>query len=323
MSRGAAGAACLALAAALLPAAGCGLPEPPEIVRVLGVSPEGADVPAALERAEVRFSAPVAPDGLLDGARLVLVPDPRARDALAAVESDAGAAGLDGAVPAAIALEEGGRRVVLRPLAPLRARTVHALVVSSRLRGAAGGPVLDPDGHRRPFAARFTTGSPPGPPPRPVLTEVRADAATPEAGGEWVEIANLGEGDLDLAGFRLAKRSASGALSSCALAPPEGAVVIPGGLALAVGGAYDGRYDLPAGVVLAPCGAASLLGGIANDRPPDLALVDPSGAAVSTLGAGGGAPECPAAVVVRQDPGGPDAPWNLGCGDEYGSPGEI
>jgi hypothetical protein len=312
-----------AVLAAVAASGGCGLPEPAEAVRVVSVLPEGEEVPAALERAEVRFSGAVAPDGVLDGARIVLVPDERVRDALEAVESDAGAAALDGAVPAAVALEDGGRAAVLRPAAALRGRTVHAVVVSSRLRAAAGGAVLDPEGRRRPVVARFTTGAPPGPPPRPVLTEVRADAETPEAGGEWIEIANLGEGALDLAGFRLAKRSASGAVSSCALAPEEGRAVPPGGVALAVGGAYDGRYALPAGVALARCGSSGLLGGIANDRPPDLALLDPSGAAASTLGAGGVAPECPGAVVARVDPDGPDAAWNLACGDAEGTPGEL
>lgn len=303
--------------------AGCGLPEPPELVRVVAVAPEGDGVPALLERAEVRFSGAVSPEGLVGGARLVLVPEERVRDALQAVESDEGAAGLAGAVPAEVRLEEGGRVAAMRILAPLRGRTAHALVLSSRLRSAEGGPVLDPEGHRRPLVARFTTGAPPGPPPRPVLTEVRADAETPEAGGEWIEIANLGEGALELAGFRLAKRSAAGAVSSCALSPAEGAAVPQGGVALAVGGAYDGRYVLPPSVVLAACGSSGLLGGIANDRPPDLALLDPSGAAVSTLGAGGAAPDCPGLVVVRVDPAGPDAAWNLACGDVDGTPGAL
>jgi hypothetical protein len=303
--------------------AGCGLPEPPELVRVTAISPDGSEVPPALERAEIRFSGPVSPDGLVDGARVVIVPEERLRDALAAVESDAGAAGLEGAAPADVALEDGGRRAALRLLAPLRARAAHALVLSSRLRSAAGGAVLDAEGQRRPAIARFTTGAPPGPPPRPVLTEVRADAETPEAGGEWIEIANLGEGALDLAGFRLAKRSASGAVSSCALAPGEGETVAPGGVALAVGGAYDGRYGLPGDVVVVPCGAAGLLGGIANDRAPELMLLDPAGGIVSTLGDGGVAPECPGAVVVRSDPSGPDAASNLSCGDVEGTPGEL
>jgi hypothetical protein len=309
------------LAAALaLAAAGCGLPEPPEVVRVVGLSPEGADVPTALERAEVTFSGAVSPEGLVDGARLALVPEERVRDALAAVESEAGAAGLEGAVTAEITLLDGGRRAALRPLAPLRARTGHAVVLSSLVRSAGGGPVLDPEGHRRPSVGRFTTGAPPGPPPRPVITEVRADADTPEAGGEWVELANLGEGALDLAGFRLAKRSLSGALSSCALdAGGEG--VPPGGVALVVGGAYDGRYALPAGVALARCGTAGLLGGLANDRAPELLLLDPSGAEASSLGAGAAAPHCPGEVVVRVDAEGPDAAWNLACGGEEGTPG--
>jgi hypothetical protein len=251
----------------------------------------------------------------------VLVPDDRVRDALAAVESDAGAAGLEGALPAAIALEAGATRAVLRPAAPLRARTAHALVLSSRLRAADGGPVLDPEGRLRPFVARFTTGAPPGPPPRAVLTEVRADAETPEAGGEWVELANLGEGALELAGLRLAKRTTSGSLSSCALDAGAGALG-PGGVALLVGGAYDGRYPLPAETPIVRCGSAALLGGIANDRAPELLLLDPAGAALATLGAAG-APVCAGAVLALVDPGGPDSPDNLACGTEEGTPGEL
>jgi hypothetical protein len=233
------------------------------------------------------------------------------------VERDGGAA--PGFVAVRATLEDGGRRVLLRPEAPLRARTGHALVLSSRVRAADGRPVLDPVGRRRPFVASFETGAPEGPPPAPVLTEILADAATPEAGGEYVEIANLGAGALDLSGWRIGKRSAAGALSWCTIAGAAGAAVPPGGIALVGGGAWDGRYPLPAGVPVLACGAAALLGGIANDRPPAIVLADPAGGVVGSLGERG-APLCPVALE-RRDPAGPDEPWNLECTE--GSPGRI
>ena len=307
----------LALALAV---AACGLPEPQPVARVEGASPSGAGVPTELAEAFVRFSAPVEPAGLEDGARLVLAPAAALREAIAAVESDVGAAGLAAAVPAEIALEEGGRRAALRPRAPLRAQTPYALVLSSRLRAAGGGAVLDPDGRRRTFVAPFETGAAPGPPPRPVITEVRAHAASPEAGGEYVELANRGTGAFALAGLRLAKRTTTGALSGCDLAVASDAEVPPGELALVVGGAYDGRYAVPPGVPVVRCGAAALLGGLANDRAPELVLLDATGVTLASFGAGGVAPICPAAIE-RIDPEGPDVGENLRCADGEGTPG--
>jgi hypothetical protein len=303
-------------AAALAAALACGAPGPDPLPRIVGAAPAGAGVSTAAA-AWVAFSAPVDPAGLLDGRRLVLAEAIALRDALRAVEGDGGAP--PGFVPARAALADGGRRVVLRPEAPLRARTGHVLVLSSLVRAADGRAVLDPEGRRRPFVAPFETGAPEGPPAAPVLTEVRADAATPEAGGEYVEVANLGEGPLDLRGWRLGKRTAAGALAWCTVAAPADAAVPPGGVALLAGGAWDGRYPLPAGVPVLACGAAALLGGIANDRPPDLLLADPAGAAAATLGARG-APPC-AAALERRDPAGPDEPWNLACTE--GSPGRY
>lgn len=308
-------AVALAAAAAL---GGCGLPEAAPHARVVSLEPEGPGVAPELVEAAVSFSAPVEPEGLADGARLVLVPADALKSALEAVESDAGAAGLAGAVPARIALEAGGTRASLRPDAPLRAHAGYALVLSSRARAVDGRPVLDADGRRRPSVAAFETGAAAGPPPRPVLTEVRANAETPEAGGEYAELANLGDGPLDLWGHRLAKRTSSGALSSCAL--PAGESVAAGEVVLIAGGAWDGRYALPAGVRVLACGATALLGGIADDRPPELLLLDGAGAAVATLGAGGVAPVCPAAVE-KLDPAGPDLAWNLACA--AGTPGAL
>jgi hypothetical protein len=303
-------------AAALALALACGLPEPEPLPRVVEASPRGSGV-AVDAAAFLRFSAPVSAEGLVDGRRLVLVESGALRAAIALVESDAGAAGAGVAVDAA--LDEGGRRVLLRPRAPLRALAGHALVLSSRARAADGRPVLDPDGRQRTFVASFETGAAPGPPPAPALTEVRADAATPEAGGEYVEVANLGAGTLDLAGWRLAKRTATGGLSSCAIVPPAGGVVPPGGVAIVAGGAYDGRYPIPAGVPVHACGATALLGGLANDRAPEILLADPLGAPAATIGAAG-APPC-AEALEKIDPAGADEPANLACTE--GTPGAL
>jgi hypothetical protein len=297
--------------------AACGLPEPEPLARVVAASPEGSGVPVDAT-AFIRFSAPVAAEGLVDGRRLLLVEASALRDAVARVESDAGAQGAG--VLVAAALDEGGSRVVLRPRSALRGFAGYALVLSSRAAAAGGGPVLDPEGRRRTFVARFETGAPPGPPPAPALAEVLADAETPEAGGEYVEVANLGEGPLDLAGWRLAKRTTSGALSSCTIAAPLGAgPLAPGRVAIVAGGAYDGRLPLPTGVPVLACGATALLGGIANDRAPELFLLDPVGTARASIGAGG-APLCPAALE-KIDPRGEDEPENLACTE--GTPGYL
>lgn len=294
----------------------CGLPDPTPLPRVVGASPEGEGVSPATT-AEIRFSDPVDASGLLDGRRLVLVTDAALRAAVAAVESDAGAAGLPGAIPCDASLDPDSRRVVLRPRASLRAFTGHALVLSSRVRAVDGRAVLDPEGRRETFVAAFATGAPEGPPPVPVLTEVRADAETPEAGGEYVEVANLGDGALDLEGWQLAKRTASGTLSACRIGP--GAAIGRGAVALVAGGAWDGRYGIPADVPVHACGTTALLGGIANDRAPALQLVDPLGAVKATLGEAGGL-MCPVAME-RIDPAGADLPENLAC--TAGSPGAL
>jgi hypothetical protein len=309
----------LAALAALGAALACAVPEPEPLPRILGADPAGDGV-STLAEPEIRFGAPVDPAGLTDGRLLVLAPAEAIAAAKAAVESDDGAASLAGVAAVDAAVDADGRRVVLRPKAPLRGFTPYALVLSSRVRAADGRQMLDPDGKRRTFVSAFETGAPEGPPPAPALTEVRADAETPEAGGEYVEVVNLGAAPLDLAGWRLAKRSATGAISSCAIVPPAGVVLAVGAVALVCGGAYDGRYALPPGVAVFTCGGSALVGGIANDRAPDLMLADPGGNVHATYGAGGG-PICGGGASEKIDPFGADEPWNLWCTE--GSPGVL
>ncbi len=139
--------------------------------------------------------------------------------------------------------------------------------------------------------------------------------------GEFVELANLGSGDADLRGWKLAKRSAAGAVSRCTLEPRNGALP-PGGHALVVGGSWDGRYPVPAGVPLFLCGATSLAGGLADDRAPALALESPSGEVVSGFGWAAPSLRCTARSVERILPGGEDATSNLACARSApGTPG--
>ncbi len=300
----------IALAGLPLLAAACGprLPEPPPALpHIERVEPTGDGVPTALAEVRVTFSAPVSPEGLVDGRRMVLVPAASQREAVGAVESEAGATGLAGAVPGRIALDEGGRRAVLALAAPLHALVPYALVIGSKLRAADGRAVLDAEGRQKATVASFQTSPAGGPPSRPVIAQIRADAEAPEAGGEYVVIQNRGSGRLDLYGHRLEKRGPSGGVTSCVLGEGE---VAQGDLALLVGGSYDQRYAVPQGTAVLPCGSTALLGGLANDRFPALRLLDPAGAALSTAGAAGG-PVC--AIVLRTDLDGPDEPDNWEC----------
>lgn len=301
-----------ALAVAL--ACACAGADPGPLARVVAAGPAGAGVSTRAD-AEVRFSAPIDPGDAQGGARIVLAEARELPAVLALVESEAGARGAG--LPVRAVAGDGGRVVTLRPDAPLRAHLAHALVVSSRLRAADGRPVLDPSGRRRVHVVSFETGAGDGPPPVPALTEVRADADAPEAGGEYVELANLGAGTLDLRGWRVGKRSGTGALVWCEVDGAAGDAVAPGGVALVAGGAWDGRYAVPSGVPVLRCGASALAGGLANDRAPDLVLADPLGAVAATFGARG-APRCPAAVE-RIEPGATDEPASFVCTE--GSPG--
>jgi hypothetical protein len=302
----------------LAAAVACGVPVPEPHVRIVGAGPGGEAVPPEATFS-VTFSGPVDPAAAIDGRRIAMGRAEDLRALVEALESEDGVDPAVPAIPAGLSLREGGTRVDLAPVGPLAPGSAHVLVVSSRLRSADGRAVLDPEGRRSPFVHAFGTGAPAGPPAVPVLTEVRIDAETPEAGGEYAEIVNVGEGRMDLRGHRLAKRTASGALTACVLSLVAGAPAQTGGYALAVGGAWDGRHDLPGETALYACGAGALLGGIANDRPAELLLLSPWEEPLSTIGAGGVAPVC--ATLERIYPLGADEPWNLECAEVDGTPG--
>jgi hypothetical protein len=204
--------------------------------------------------------------------------------------------GYDPCAPAAVTCPG---RVVVRGLCP--GQEVHARLLSEDLAG-----------HRQPAGDAFDISALP-PRPAPVLTEALADADAPEAGGEYAEVANVGTGDADLVGFAIAKRGASGAFTRCTIAPAAGLVVAPGAHALVVGGAYDGRYPVPAGTAMYRCGSTAFAGGLANDRAVALALEDPLGQVVSTLGIAEPAPRCATGSVERVDPTGADVASNWAC----------
>ncbi len=295
---------------ALLAAACSGLPEPH--TRVAAVSPEGT-VPAGPVTVEIAFTAPVSPDGIVDGRRVALC---RAADA-AGVAAAASGDGLAPGAPvlaARIELLPGGDRARLVPDRPLWPMGAWAVVVGVGLRDAEGREVLDPAGRKRALRREFQTGDldlanlPPL-----ALTEALARAASPEAGGEYAEVANRGTAPVDLAGFRLAKRAASGVPARCTIEPGSGGPLGPGGRAIVAGGAWDGRYPLPAGTPLYRCGATALLGGLADDRPVALALESPGGALLAGLGWAEEAPLCASGPLALVDPAGPDAAANLGC----------
>jgi hypothetical protein len=119
----------------------------------------------------------------------------------------------------------------------------------------------------------------------------------------------------------LAKRTASGAWVRCKLEELVGPIP-PGGHALLLGGAYDDRYALPAGLSLYRCGANALLGGLANDRSPELQLEAAGGAVASSFGIEAPAPHCAGRSVERIHPAGPDSWANYACArSSPGTPG--
>jgi hypothetical protein len=310
--------AAVALAAAAL---ACGVPVPEPLPRVVGAEPSGTGVAPEVAVVTVSFTEPVLAEDALGG-RIALAPATALRAVLEAIDSDGPVAPAPDLVAAAVTIADAGRRVELRPRAPLVPLTEHVLVVASRLRAADGRQVLDPEGRRQPFVHPFATGMIAGPPPRPVLTEIRADAETPEAGGEYVEILNAGEAPLDLAGLKLVKRTATSSVT-CTISRAEGGSVPVGGYAVVGGGAWDGRYDLPSGTARYACGASALLGGIANDRAPALRLLGPDGAALTTFGWDEAAPICAGGSAERIDPEGPDQSNEFECAEGEGTPGEC
>lgn len=293
----------------------CGPLEPPveHRIRVERAQPEGTVAPGPVA-VEVAFTGPVSPDGLLDGRRIALARAADGDEVAAAAGSEAGLAAGDPVLLARAEILDGGRRVRLVPARALWPMAEWELVVGKGVKDAEGRAVLDPQGRLRTFRHSFATGDlPAGALPSVALTEALARAAAPAAGGEYAEVENLGSTPADLAGFRLAKRTASGTVQRCVLEPAEAGPIPARGRGLLAGGALDGRYGLPSSLPVFRCGASALLGGLADDRPVALALESPGGAPLSSLGWPSAAPLCAEGPLERIHPAGPDAPANLSC----------
>ena len=297
----------------------------PLALDLAGVHDEAGNAPAALDPLEVSPCSSAGPPALLERASAAgeLFVDLSATTAgmgrlTAELQAGPGEPAC-GAAPAAPGVAQLRGEVSACPgFDPCRP-TAAACPATLRLGGLCPGRAVrvrlateDLAWRRAPFGAWLEVAALP-PRAQPVLTEALADADAPEAGGEYVEVANVGTGEVDLAGHTLAKRGASGGFSRCVLEPAPGGAVSPGGIALVVGGAYDGRYALPAEVRVYSCGASALAGGLANDRPVALALESPQGATLSTLGIAEAAPRCPDGALERIDPAGPDAAAGLAC----------
>lgn len=120
-------------------------------------------------------------------------------------------------------------------------------------------------------------------PPEPsdatlLITEVMANPLD-EATGEYIELINLGEDPIDLAGYVLSDGDAEDVLQGYA----GGSTVVPGGgrYAVILDRDFAGDYDLPPGVTLLTVGDGRLGNSLATDDP--ITLRDPEGALVGSF----------------------------------------
>ncbi len=108
-----------------------------------------------------------------------------------------------------------------------------------------------------------------------LITEVMANPLD-ERTGEYVELMNLGEAPVDLAGFVLSDGDSDDLIQGFA-----GDAVVPGrgGFAVIVDPDYDGAYDIPAGAKLLSVGDRTLGNGLTTSDP--VTLRDPAGELVA------------------------------------------
>lgn len=291
-------------------ASGCE-PLPQPLPRVVGAAPTGTVAARGLE-IEFTASEPLSADDVLGGRRLALCLAEDLREVKRLAEAGEPLP-ADRVVAARTELQDGGRRAVLAPESPLVPGSSYAAVLAHGVRSADGRLVLDLEGRGRSVVVEFTISTELAGPVRAEIVKVLADAESPEAGGEYVEVANLGAEPLDLAGFRLAKRGPSGAFTRCTIARRSGGAIPAGSTGVVVGGAYDGRYQLALERSVLQCGGSAVAGGLANDRAPALILEAPDGDAVSSIGVATPAPRCDAGALVRLDAAGADVAENLAC----------
>ena len=189
------------------------------------------------------------------------------------------------------------------------------------LRDAEGRAVLDPEGHRRTFVATFSTVAAP-PDRRRARSSPRRGPwrRRPQAGGEYVELLNLGEEPLDLSGWRLEKRTSAGSLAGCTVAAVAEAL-----RAGRVRPPHRRRLGRPLPGRPAPC-ALHLRGLDAGGRPRRRPA---AGGAAPRSGRGAAAPPRPGGrgAALRRPRWSGSTRWrptqaaNLACAVDEGTPG--
>lgn len=310
---------------------------------VVDFAPQGQDVPVDTEVAVV-FSEPVDPrvitDGLVVLASADLVDEAFLKDfdspplsaqrakELVAVQAD---------------LDLGGSRVKLLPSAALRFGRGYAVLVSSATCDLAGNPLVDElrfDERGRAVGAQthktlsFATRAEPSLPVevvsdvgRVAFSEILANPEGPEAQGEYVEVVNLDEVPVDLAGWRLddsGGESSGDELRSCV--EGEIMVIAPGAAALLVGRGFIAPADLKMGTPLF-CGEHSSLTprGLRNSGGEVLVLKDTLEREVARYGGWvdfSTREGCSASRLDQNTPDGPDS-WVLADAEPCRSPGWL
>ena len=147
-----------------------------------------------------------------------------------------------------------------------------------------GAPEIDFEGHARPGGAGIDIGadewpappSEPEPEPEPVpelslvLSEVMANPLV-ESTGEFVELINDGNVEVDLAGFLVSDGDSVDVIEAW----DDGSTVVPvGGVAVIVDPGYQGHYDLPASATVVTVSTAALGNGLSTSDPVTLMDAD-------------------------------------------------
>ena len=198
--------------------------------------------------------------------------------------------------------------LLIAPLAP--DSTFHLRLQAWDLYG--NGPTLSPD-------VVFST--PPAPPPAQLaITEVMY-APVSKTTGQFVEIANVGPGPVDLTGFRLSDGDYWDSLQPFAGGPTE---LAPGSLAVVVDPDFAGDYPLPAGTTLVTASGHAICDGLLASRPLRLFTATDATTPLSTYSAE--ITSAPVGVSVeRASPGAPDdaTGWCLSPDPTGSSPGRA
>jgi hypothetical protein len=116
--------------------------------------------------------------------------------------------------------------------------------------------------------------------PTVAVNEVMADPIGTENAGEYIELANFGDVDLDLSGHRVLVTGNS--TCTATLATPT--IIPPGGFLLVVGGSFLAEtYNLGGDVLLARSSSANICGSGLLNAGVQVVVVEPSGRPVSSM----------------------------------------